>query len=79
MADDDSAATRAVGVGGILLTVVLRCGHAPAQGHAGVLGQGEGEGTPLPLEVAGSGPTPRDILEQEDDITFLRLQRSEVS
>jgi hypothetical protein len=34
---------------------------------------------PFPLEVAGSGPAPRDILEQEDDITFPRLQRSEVS
>jgi serine/threonine-protein kinase RsbW len=58
VADDDSAATRAVGVGGILLTVVLRCGHAPAQGHAGVLGQGEGEGTPLPPGGGGERTDP---------------------
>jgi hypothetical protein len=48
VADDGSAGNGALGVGGILLTVVLRRGRAPAQGYAGVRGQGQGAGTPLP-------------------------------
>src|SRR5215211_1557921 len=59
VADDGSAATRAVGVGGVLLTVVLYRGRAPAQGYTRVRGQGEGAGTPLPPGGRGerTGPT----------------------
>ena len=48
VADDGSAVTRAMGVGRVLLTLVLRRSRALAQGNAGVRGQGEGEGTLLP-------------------------------